>query len=95
MESETKVQHTAGPWSSQGTAGHEKHGQSVVYSDTDGKDIAIVYAGEANANLIAAAPELLGALKSLMEMRHKCFIPNPGDWWDRMAETAIAKAEGR
>ena len=42
-----------------------------------------------------AANELYQALKKLMEMRHKCYIPNSGNWWDEMAEAAIAKAEGR
>jgi hypothetical protein len=50
---------------------------------------------EANAHLIAAAPELLAALKALMDIRSKCFIPNDGDWWDEQARAAIAKAEGR
>ena len=33
-------------------------------------------------------------LKKLMEMRGDCFIPNEGDWWDNMAEEAIAIVEG-
>ena len=48
-------------WESQETAGHESHGQSVVYDSKDGKDVALVYEGKENANLIAASPELLEA----------------------------------
>lgn len=46
-------------------------------------------------NLIAAAPDMYETLKNLLEMRDKCFIPNDGDWWDKMANDAIAKAEGK
>lgn len=52
-------------WNSSPTAGHETHGQSAVY-DQNGKDVAIVYDGADHANLIAAAPDLLAALKSLV-----------------------------
>lgn len=60
---ETKATHTPGPWYAQGTAGHEKHGQSVIYCDT-GTDIAFVYDGARNANLIAAAPEMFHWLQN-------------------------------
>jgi len=56
------MSHTPGPWDTQPTAGHETHGQSAVY-DANGKDIAIVYDGDANARLISAAPALLEACK--------------------------------
>lgn len=47
------TKHTATPWDTQHTAGHETHGQSAVY-DSNGKDIAIVYDGEANAHRIVS-----------------------------------------
>jgi len=50
---------------------------------------------EANARIMAASPELLEALKKIMEMRDRCYIPNDGDWWDKMANSAIAKAEAK
>lgn len=49
--------------------------------------------GEANARLIAAAPELLEALKGMMdwEVRNITFHSNPAH---KQAEAAIAKATG-
>jgi hypothetical protein len=53
---------------------------------------------EANARLIAAAPELLSALKAIVrlyEMPHgEAGQESPGQY-HRMAKDAIAKAEGR
>lgn len=49
---------------------------------------------EANARLVASAPDLLEALEDLMAMRSKCFIPNEDDWWDDKARAAIARAKG-
>ena len=90
------AQHTPGPWETKGTAGHETHGQSAVYCD-DGKDIAIVYDGDANARLIAAAPELLAALKlAASALDASAALRRPG--WEeelvivREARAAIAKA---
>ena len=46
--------HTAGPWT---------HKEGMLYAENDGATIANLYTTEANANLIAAAPELLEALE--------------------------------
>ena len=54
------VKFTPGPWHCNPTAGYEIHGQYAVYSDT-GSTLAVVYDGEKDARLIAAAPELLEA----------------------------------
>lgn len=87
-----KSKHTPGPWEYAPTAGHETHGQSVVYND--GLSIAIVYDGEANARLIAAAPDLLQACKaavvSLIEDEHYQEFKNLISTLDK----AIAEAEG-
>lgn len=58
--------HTQGQWTAAGTAGHKTHGQSAVY-DESGKDIAIVYDGEANACLIAASPSMYEYVKCQAE----------------------------
>lgn len=57
--------HTPGPWHHQYTAG--KHNQAV-YAEADGRDIAVIYPDpngelEANARLIAAAPDLLALVR--------------------------------
>lgn len=62
-------------WSAKPTAGYERHGQSAVSDDADGKTIAIVYDGKAHANLIAAAPALRRELQKLVTMhREAVFI---------------------
>ena len=56
------ITHTAGPWNSQATAGNHDY---AIYSESEGKDLALVRDfHEANARLIAAAPELLAALEA-------------------------------
>jgi hypothetical protein len=81
-------------WNAQKTAGYDKHGQMVVYEEQSGNDIAIVYDGDDNARLIAAAPELLEVLKRIM------LAVDNGRWsfpaeLGILASNAIAKAEGR
>lgn len=86
--------HTAGPWAI-------RRGHSVVEVRTvAGLEIAATTGGDywknfsdealANARLIAAAPELLAALREAIELLDDCEISHPLRW-----ETIIAKAEGR
>jgi hypothetical protein len=89
--------HTPGPW----TFDNEPTDDGTWYvQDSDGRDgqwVAEV-ANEANARLIAAAPELLEALKGLMgdhaaESRRRGFQPD--DFLNYLAaRAAIAKATG-
>jgi len=57
--------------------------------------IDIVSEVDANARLIAAAPELLEALKEQIEPRSKGWKVTDWDIRDANARAAIAKAEGR
>lgn len=98
--------HTQGPWFV-----HRKPGFSRLFIGSDSYDVAeLCHAGfesaeYSNAALIAAAPELLAALKRLLSLM-------PGQVWNEMAvhatggpdevnqaadmaAAAISKAEGR
>ena len=58
-------EHTPGPWDTQHTATLEWAQQSVVYAEGQERAVALVYDGEhheANAALIAAAPDMYEAL---------------------------------
>ncbi len=95
--------HTPEQWEAQNTAGHEIHGQAAVY-DATGKDVAIVYDGEAHATLIAEAPALLAALRRIAnsetrsDRRGRNNAPMVGieivQSLQRTARVAIAKVEG-
>lgn len=87
--------HTPGPWRVNGIDG-ALEGWKVTDTgptqdhDGDGASeyVATVY-DEGNARLIAAAPELLEALKSILEITDRNHVV-----WDR-ARAAIDAAEGR
>lgn len=96
------AQHTPGPWTFDAES-DKRHKQFAIMAGTGGLDgeggkVAAVFAGfgahfdwaesEANARLIAAAPELLAALKTLVELG----TDSPEH---QAAERAIAKAEAR
>lgn len=54
-------------WMNKPTAGHETHGQSVVYEEKSGKAIAIIYDGGSHGSLIASAPDMFEALQAGLE----------------------------
>jgi len=83
------TEHTPGPWYSQPTAGHEMHGQSAIASEANGKTVAIAYYGQADARLLAAAPEMLLALQHIDSNAAESV-----GWIRRVAREAIAKATG-
>lgn len=100
MTQDTKIEavgHTAGPWHYDEKHGWIYHQQAVLTTYI----IANMESGnEANARLIAAAPDLLKALKLML--LHSCVAdaaPEDKDDDDHLAERlayrAIAKAEGR
>lgn len=109
MKTETK--HTPGPWRvakhdalrftfhiDAGPAGYERNRVAIVSGDS-ARDCA-----EANARLIAAAPELLEALEGLVDDYRKLFAAYQEKAGERafgwgllpaeMADKAIAKARG-
>jgi len=95
--------HTPGPWTHS-----EEQGGYMIQVERDAQPIARVawFDQEANARLIAAAPELLEALGEAISTLETCDVPemaNEGDtvfWLERQsaaiykARTAIAKARG-
>ena len=58
----TASKHTPGPWYATMGSG----GQGLVASETSGQTVAVVYRGVPDAHLIAAAPEMLEALRQIM-----------------------------
>ena len=99
------MSHTPGPWLASPTASLGP--QYAVYAEASGRDVAVVYdhddRTEANAKLIAAAPDLLEACEAFVEhiqtlpddtekCRHLRLALNnrAGD----MIVAAIAKAKG-
>lgn len=90
MTTETKVTHTPGPWRDQPLSRRDPTpGVNIWITGPDGQVVATLpdtAAGNANARLIAAAPDLLAALK--------LYVEHFGDPL-KVARPAIAKAEGR
>ncbi len=96
------TQHTQGPWLTRNSGN-----RLDVYSFAAQKDIAFDIRNEANARLIAAAPDLLAALKALADiaaMYHKGEAPGHLDACEcpdccghclamRGVNAAIAKAD--
>ena len=81
--------YTPGPWR------YEEFGPNVIIKATKNPMLSVVHSlyqesreqTEANARLIAAAPELLEALEIALDCA--------GDaWWAEKAEAAIEKAKG-
>lgn len=91
----TTTQHSSGPWMVKG---------GNVIENESGVNIAKAWMTDreeecANARLIAAAPELLAALKSIKEWLDEPIdyqnLPQQIAWANGVAKATIAKAEGR
>ena len=94
------MKHTVGPWKAHARDYHSYHNGNFALISA-GLSIAIVYhAGteedQANANLIAAAPTLLDALRAVVGSANPNAFEHPKmtTAWE-IAREAIAKAEGR
>lgn len=97
--------HTPGPWTVYRRDDYTTPGWVVLWPDASkpGTHYRRLDSNggfiEQDARLIAAAPELLEVLRTLVEHRSRCFIPEESDFrhlanWTERARAAIAKAEG-
>ena len=92
-------EHTSGPWSASDKFGGTVWAGEDCVAEVSGHD-GTWATSEANAHLIAAAPEMLIALKDLRDwIRYEveidgCVVPAYTARL-RAAEAAIAKAEGK
>ena len=87
------MKHTIGPWNAEGPdefgdwnihPPHQRAVTAAVISNVrDAEEV------EANAHLVAAAPEMLAALEGVMEMA--CFREATGERWEKVRD-AISKA---
>lgn len=92
--------HTPGPWEvRRGSDGYIRQvvgPKGRIVSRWNGLAAPTSNEGEANALLIAAAPDLLACLEQMVE-RHEA-LGRPDDGWDGLyideAKAAIAKAKG-
>ena len=103
-----KLEHSPGPWVAYGKVVKEDFGRkSVTVTRVDSRGKFVEGYDEANARLMAAAPEMLAALKGAQSALRKAmpFIKDPdetsnigaqlycGEWLDEINEV-IAKAKG-
>jgi hypothetical protein len=75
-----------GPWTL------TKFDQGFMIHDADGNLVETVYTGEANARLIAAAPDLYAALEKLRDEIGDVKFGSPLMYAVLKANTALAKA---
>ena len=78
---------TPGPWKL------TEFDQGFIVSDKNGELVETVYAGEPNACLIAAAPEMYEALKAFVEAYEKSLQLEKTDVALRLAKAALSKAQ--
>jgi hypothetical protein len=84
------TQHTPGPWKLRHVPERFDGSTYCVDWSDDQEEVAEIVHGEANARLIAAAPDLLEALQACFEYG----AMTGDDWVADRAEAAIAKATG-
>ena len=90
------TKHTPGPWRYERTNGSPTTGQHMIAGGKPGYLAEVRDCGSgdvsANARLIAAAPELLAALKGVLTLLDAGSLYEPQAY---AARAAIEKAEGR
>ena len=89
--------HTPGPWHVERTGRHDSAGRMVVSGNFCLSSVSNLHGNaDANARLIASAPELLEACKMMLEDLAEYESPKKGYFKSAEAARAvIAKAEGR
>jgi hypothetical protein len=93
---QTQSKHTQGPWTLDVTRSiirDEHHGRKIVTLNDDGQFAFHQDEMHANARLIAAAPELLGALTAVLA--NVCQAHGLPTHVEAQAHAAIAKAKGK
>lgn len=88
------MSHTPGPWK----LIPRKPGDGFHQIESEGRVYVAMTTFESNARLIAAAPQLLAALKRVFNdglVHDKGCEQMPCDCWISKALSAIARAEGR
>jgi len=89
------MKHTPGPWS-----WGDKDRAAYLLAGEDGANrgynvvLSVNWVGEADARLIAAAPELLSILQQLTQWDKGCTTPRIRQDFMQAIEVAIAKAGG-
>lgn len=88
--------HTPGPWEVHRLPQGDFSEPSIaIYGDGGRRAVALIHSAtraEANARLIAAAPELLAALEGILEIGKRDMSNPKYDEYFSAARTAIAKA---
>ena len=95
------TKHTPGPWTTYNPSTAQLYYSLRITSETDGHDVAALIPNgknaerwEANARLIAAAPDLLAALDEMLGDAETMNAPYRNDAICERARAAIAKATG-
>ena len=89
------MQRTKGEWLlSKTTSGY------ILYGEDDGKDIALIYddrneCGEANANLMEAAPDMQDAIQSVLTTLDNLIYDDTIGGCQMVLRLALAKSKGR
>ena len=87
------MNHTPGQWETSRDAVPDGHVQITVYAE-DGTRVATVFDREANAPLIAAAPDLLYAVKMADEWFRDPNNRDADDTWHVLREAIYRAEEG-
>ena len=92
MTPQPAATHTPGPWETSRDAVPDGHTQITVYAEGSGERVATVFQTEANARLIAAAPELFEALEDVVKWAYMCTVGSKEEKSIVRARAALALA---